>query len=108
MKKVTDPFDSNGNGSGRLLRREVVRQSGRTLCQLRLDARERALGLSLDRARRLAIEVKQVVGKAETGLHGKFAHGDAVAGGEVEVDQNRARYLIACVVSREDLALLSQ
>ena len=72
MKKVTGPVRPERERQRAPVRREVVRQSGRILCQLRLDARERALGLSLDRARRLAIEVKQVVGKAETGLHGEI------------------------------------
>jgi hypothetical protein len=67
------------------VRRQVVRQSGCIFGRLRLDTSKRALQLGFDRTCGLTVEIEQVIGKAEPGLHRKFAHGYATAGGEVEV-----------------------
>ncbi len=66
------------------MRGKVVREAGRVFGGLGLDACESALGLGLDGAERLPVKVQEVVGKAETCLHGKLTNGDAGAGGEVE------------------------
>jgi hypothetical protein len=64
---------------------QIVRQSGRVFGRLRLHAGERAFGLRFDRARRSAVEIEQVVGKAEARLHRKFAHSDPAPGRKVKV-----------------------
>jgi len=42
------------------------------------------LGLGFHRADGYAIEIEQVVGEAEAGLHLELADGDAASGGEVQ------------------------
>ena len=66
------------------MRGEIIGQAGGVFGGLSLDARESALRLGLDRAQGLAVKVKQVIGVAETWLHGELPYGDAAAGGEVE------------------------
>ena len=72
---------------------------------LRLHASERALRLCLDRTYRLAVKAKEIIGKAKTGLHRKFAHGDTAPRREVEVfpvldDPARRRHIGVDLPSR--------
>ena len=67
------------------MRRQVVGQSRCILGRLSFNSGERALGLCLDRAYGLAVEIEQVIGKAEARFHWKFARGDASPSGEVQV-----------------------
>ena len=67
------------------MRREVVRQAGRILGRLFLYTRESSSGLCFDCADRLAIEIEHIVCNPETGFHREFTHGNAPAGGQIDL-----------------------
>ena len=66
------------------MRRQVIREPGRILGGLRFDASERSVTLGLDGAERFAIQIKEVVGEAESRFHLEFADGDAASRGQVD------------------------
>ena len=65
-------------------RRQVVRQAGRILCRLRLDAGERAFRLGLDSARGLSIDVEEIICESKSGFHREFARRNAATGCKIE------------------------
>lgn len=67
------------------VRRQLVGQPGGVFRGLLLDAGEGALGLRLHRAQGLAVEVEQIIGETEAGLHRELAHGDTAASGKVKI-----------------------
>ena len=67
------------------VRRQIVGKPGGVLGRLRLDARQRAFGLGLNRAHGLSIEVEQIVRKAKARLQLKLAHGDAATRGQIQI-----------------------
>ena len=66
------------------MRRQDIRQPVAVLAGLRLDSRERVPHwLRLHYARRILIDVQQVIGGAVAGFQAEFAHGNTPAFVEV-------------------------